>query len=482
GALKGLIRTWRFPGELARVLADEPDLSATLVDLDDLDDEVGFDNLLSELGSQPGEDVIAWRGRRRYLERLSRATVDAGDREAVVRPDGSYILTGGLGGLGTVVARWLVARGAGRIVLNGRSEPSDAQRGVLTDLAAGAEIAFVRGDISSPGIAEQLVAAAEETGRPLRGVIHAAGVLGDDLVSALSREGLQQVWSAKTAGALRLHTATAARQLDWWVGFSSMAALLGLPGQVAYATANAWLDALMAWRHASGLPATAIDWGQWSDVGIGRSLTLSVLDPISPDEGVEALDWALGGNRARVGVGRLRLDRAAAAIPEFRELGYFGTLIAELDAAVGTRRRTDGSATDDQDGSAASIPDWSQIPAETRLSELVVRMRAILAHALRTPTAAVDVDQPFPELGLDSMMAMKVLKETQQLVGTDLSASMFWNHPTISALAAYLVEFLGPQDVPQGDDVDLTLDSSGGVLDELFDSVESGSVGSESGI
>ena len=215
--------------------------------------------------------------------------------------------------------------GEARGGLSSTVEPSRriVSEGDLADLANGAEIVFVPGDIASPGVAERLVAAAEETGRPLRGVVHAAGVSADGMVSRSTREGLERVWAPKVAGALRLHAATATRQLDWWVGFSSMASLLGLPGQMAYATANAWLDALVAWRRASGLPATTIDWGQWSDVGMSRSLTYSVLDPITPAEGIEALESLVGGNLTRVGVARLRLDRAVAAIPEFRELGYF---------------------------------------------------------------------------------------------------------------------------------------------------------------
>ena len=409
--------------------------------------------------------------------------------DAVVRADGSYIITGGLGGLGMVVVRWLVERGAGRLILNGRTEPSDDQRRDLADLANGAasaspsgqtEIVFVSGDIASAGVAERLVAAAEETGRPLRGVVHAAGVTGDGIVAALTQEGMERVWAPKVAGALRLHTATASRQLDWWVGFSSMASLLGLPGQLAYTTANAWLDALVAWRRASGLPATAIGWGQWSDVGMSRSLTYSVLDPITPGEGIEALESLVGGNLTRVGVGRMRLDRAIAAIPEFRELGYFERVLEEFD----TSSVDDRSTVDDRDRSVAPVRDWSQIPAEDRFSELTIRLRAILARELRMPASAVDVDQPFPELGLDSMMAMTVLKEAQQLAGIDLSASMLWNHPTISSLAAYLAEMLAPQQVAGRRDeggADLTLDSAGSVLDELFDSVESASAGSESG-
>ena len=229
---------------------------------------------LTELESSGGDDVIAWRGKKRYVERLSRATLGERQRDSVVRPDGSYIVTGGLGGLGMVVALWLVDSGAGRIVLNGRTRPSDEQRRSLADLERRAEVVFVEGDIASPGVAEQLVTAAEETGLPLRGVVHSAAVLDDGLVAALSAESLERVWAPKAAGALRLHEVTATRKLDWWVGFSSVASLLGSPGQAAYACANAWLDALVAWRRASGLPATSINWGQWSDVGVARSLTL----------------------------------------------------------------------------------------------------------------------------------------------------------------------------------------------------------------
>jgi phthiocerol/phenolphthiocerol synthesis type-I polyketide synthase D len=292
---------------------------------------------------------------------------------------------------------------------------------------------------------------------------------------------MERVWAPKVAGALWLHAATATRQLDWWVGFSSMASLLGLPGQLAYTTANAWLDALVAWRRASGLPATAIGWGQWSDVGMSRSLTYNMLDPITPDEGVEALESLVGGSLTRVGVGRMRLDRAIAAIPEFRELGYFEMVAGKFDSAVGTSRGPIRSTVDDRDGSHAAAPDWGQLPAADRQCELETRLRAILARELRMQASAVDVDKPFPELGLDSMMAMTVLKEAKRLLGIDLSATMLWNHPAISSLATYLAELLAPRQVPREDDTDLTVDSGSSVLDELFDSVESASAGSESG-
>src|SRR6201996_2816375 len=289
---------------------------------------------------------------------MVRASLDGGRHNAVVRPDGSYIVTGGLGGLGTVVTRWLVEQGAGRLVLNGRSEPSEAQRDYLAGL--GTDVVFVAGDIAVDGVAERLVAAAEETGLPLRGLVHGAGVTGDGLVSALTREGLQRVWAPKVAGALRLNAATATKEMDWWVGFSSMATLLGLPGQLAYATGNAWLDALMTWRRASGRPATAINWGQWSAVGMSSKLTYSVLDPITPDEGIEALQTLVGGPLNRVGVGRLRLDRAVAATPEFRELAYFERIASEFEATAVEHRADEAVVVAD------APPDWSTLSTEER--------------------------------------------------------------------------------------------------------------------
>jgi acyl carrier protein len=129
---------------------------------------------------------------------------------------------------------------------------------------------------------------------------------------------------------------------------------------------------------------------------------------------------------------------------------------------------------------------WSQIPVENRVTELEIRLQAIIAHELGMPASSVDVDRAFPELGLDSTMAMAVLREANRLVGFEVSATTLWDHPTIASSAAYLAELLAVPEVSEGsseEDVDeVTTDSASSVLDELFDSVESTSAGSESGI
>ncbi|MGH3563775.1 MAG: acyl carrier protein, partial [Mycobacterium sp.] len=136
-------------------------------------------------------------------------------------------------------------------------------------------------------------------------------------------------------------------------------------------------------------------------------------------------------------------------------------------------------------GAAAAKWDWSQVPVENMPDELEVRLRGMIARELGVPPAEVDVNQPFPELGLDSIMALAILREGKQLLGIDISATMFWDHPTISSLTSHLVELLALQQAQENESadgaVDALADSAGGVLDELFDSVESTSAGGAGG-
>ena len=419
-ALKGLIRVLAY---------EHPDLRTTLVDLPD----DTLTPLVTELGLASSDDVIAWRDEHRYVERLSRATISTGKRDPVVRPDGAYILTGGLGGIGLAVTRWLVENGAARVVLNGRSEPSEDARTVLAELQERAQIVVAPGDIAAPGVAERLVSVAEETGLRLRGVVHSAVVLDDQIVAALSKESLERVWAPKAQGALRLHvaTATADRELDWWVGFSSTSSLLGSPGQGAYAAASAWLDGLVDWRRASGLPATTINWGQWSDIGVARSLTFSALDPIAPAEGIEALESILAGDVGRVGVARLRLDRAAAAFPEIQRLGYFAALAEELDI------------DSDDDNWAGPDALREMDPAEANrlvCARLSGRILAVMGYP---KNSTIDTDQPLTELGMDSLMAVRIRNTVRGDFGVEPPVALLLQGASLSDLTTDLIRQLG---------------------------------------
>ena len=420
-ALKGLVRVLAF---------ENPDLRTTLVDLDVTQDPLAA--LTAELHNSGNDDVIAWRGERRFAERLSRATLDVRKGHPVVRPGASYVVTGGLGGLGLVVARWLVDRGAGRVVLNGRNDPTDEQRKVLAELEARAEIVVVRGDVASPGVAESLIEAA---GQELRGVVHGAAVIEDSLVFSMSRENLERVWAPKAAGALRMHQASANCELDWWLGFSSVASLLGSPGQGAYACASAWLDALVAWRKASGLPAAVINWGPWSAVGVAQALVGSVLDTITPAEGIEALDSLLAADRSRTGVTRLRADRALVAFPEIRSIGYFARVVEELDTA--------GDLGDW--GGPEALADLD--PAEARrvvTERMCARIAAVMGYADRsTVDSTVPLDKPLTELGLDSLMAVRIRNGARADFGVEPPVALILQGASLQDLTADLVRQLG---------------------------------------
>ncbi len=429
GALRGLVRVLTY---------EHPDLQATLVDLDTPNDDTSNDDtpgddtaLAAELATPGNDDVIAWRGHRRLVERLSRASLPARRDEPTVRADSSYVLTGGLGGLGLVVARWLVDKGAGRVILNGRSEPSDEQSCALAALAEHGDVAYVPGDIVVPGVADGLVAAAERTGLPLRGIMHGAAVLDDGLATSVTRDSLDRVWAPKAVGALRLHEASASRPLDWWVGFSSVASLLGSPGQAAYACANAWLDALVTWRRAAGLPASTINWGQWSEVGLARAMSFGALDPISPAEGIEALETLLGGDLSRAGVARLRLDRAAAAFPEIKNVGYFADMVAESDEMSTGGDWPGPQALEELD--AADV-------APVVIDRLRERTSAIMGYP---DPSAVDVDQPLTEIGMDSLMAVRIRNTARADFGVEPPVALLLQGATLRDLAADLVGQLG---------------------------------------
>lgn len=421
GALKGLVRVLAY---------EHPELSTTLVDVDaNVDPTVALTAELTAMVSDSIDDVVAWRGGRRYVEQLSRATLDEPMPDSIVRPGASYIITGGLGGLGLVFARWLVDSGAGRVVLNGRSQPSHEQCTVLAELEGKAEIVVVTGDVAADGVAERLVAAAGESS--LRGILHAAAVLDDSLVFSMTKESLERVWAPKVAGAQRMHHASIHCELDWWLGFSSTASMLGGPGQSSYACASAWLDALIDWRRASGLPGAVINWGPWAEVGLARSLAGGALDPITPAEGVEALEELLRGQRCHTGVGRLRPDRALIAFPEIRNLGYFTNLVEELDASG------DGGDWAGPDALTGLEPREAQSLMTERLR---ARIAAVMGYADRS---SVDDTVPLVDFGMDSLMAVRIRNTARVDFGVEPPVTLLLQGASLQDLTADLARQLG---------------------------------------
>ncbi|WP_369204736.1 SDR family NAD(P)-dependent oxidoreductase [Streptomyces sp. PU-14G] len=367
----------------------------------------------------------------------------------VVHADACYLVTGGLGGLGLLVARWLAERGAAAVVLTSRSAPTAATRGVLDALTEefGTRVEVVNGDLAEPGVAETLVRAAEGTGHPLRGVVHAAAVVEDATAATLSPALLEKVWRPKATGAWLLHHATSGQRLDWWVTFSSAASLLGNPGQSAYAAANAWLDEFTSWRRAQGQPATCVNWGPWAEVGRGTAMEERGYAMISPAEGIAALERLLAHDRDRTAYTPVDLPRWLESYPATARTSFFAELAAPVAGAGSTGNRS------------ALLEHLCEADGpQERRRILQPQVVDHIAAVLRLGTDRFDADTSLVTLGLDSLMAIALRNRLQRELALDIPTTVMWTHPTASALTRYLLARLHPE---QEDEAPLSETDSG---------------------
>ncbi|NKZ11520.1 type I polyketide synthase [Mycolicibacterium septicum DSM 44393] len=340
----------------------------------------------------------------------------------VFRPDGAYIITGGLGGLGLFMAERMAVNGCGRIVLSSRSQPSAQASALLERIrATGADLVVECGDIAESGTAERLVAAATAGGLEVRGVLHAAGVIEDAALTNITDELIERDWAPKVYGAWNLHTATADQPLDWFCSFSSAAALVGSPGQGAYAAANSWLDAFSLWRRSQGLPGTAIAWGAWGQIGRGTALAEGAGIAIAPDEGAYAFEALLRHDRAYTGYAPIT---GAPWLSVFAERSPFAEAF----------RSTGQNAT----GTSKLRAELDELPPD----EWAAKLRHVISDQVSVILRrSVDPDRPLSEYGMDSLGALELRTRIENETGIRISATGI---TTVHGLADLLCEKLLP--------------------------------------
>jgi phthiocerol/phenolphthiocerol synthesis type-I polyketide synthase C len=349
--------------------------------------------------------------------------------QPLVSPDGGYIIVGGMGGLGFVVAEWLAAHGAGLVVLNGRSAPGDdVQAAIAAMNAAGTRVEVVTGDIAEPGTADRLVQAVHDAGFRVAGVLHSAMVLDDEIVLNISESAARRVFTPKVVGSWRLHQATAHLDVDWWLTFSSASSLLGTPGQGTYAAANSWVDGLVAYRRSQGLPAVGINWGPWAEVGRAQFFADLGVSLITVEQGLATMQRALRADRARTCV--IHLD-ARQWFQSFPAVGG-SSLFAKLHDSTKLERRGGGAIRAGLDA--------------TEPAERPGRLAAAIADEIRAvlrSSEPIDHGRPMESLGLDSLMALELRNRLEASLGTTLPAALVWAYPTIQDLAGAMCERLG---------------------------------------
>jgi polyketide synthase 12 len=356
--------------------------------------------------------------------------------------DGTVLITGGTGDLGARVAKHLVAeRGVRNLLLTSRRGlDADGARQLCTELTElGADVRIEACDVAEREQLRGLIASVDDA-RPLSAVIHAAGVLDDATIGSLSGERLDRVLQPKLDAAWYLHELTRELPLRWFALFSSVAGVLGGPGQGNYAAANAFLDGLAAHRRAHGLPAVSLAWGQWAqDTGMTAHLNEADLARmgnagllgLSPEQGLSLLDQALAlGEALIVAVGLdlagLRAQmRAGLLAPLLRGLVRVQQRRVERDSL--TRRL------------AASSEDERRATLESLVCEEVAR---VLGHA---SAQAVDLDSPFKELGFDSLTGIELRNRLNAATGLRLTATTIFDYPTPVALAEHLGAEISPR-------------------------------------
>lgn len=411
---------------LGRTLAQEhPEWSLRLVDLESASAAAAAATLAAECLRPDGEDQIAWRAGRRHAARLVRFA--ARETSAPTLPAAStYLITGGLGALGRLAAGWLVERGARHLVLVGRHEPTPEARTRIEEwIAAGVRVETRSVDVADRAQVQALL----ETLPGLRGIVHAAGVIDDGAARQLAPEQFARVLAPKAAGAWHLHQL--AGELDFFVLFSSAAAVLGTPGQANYAAANGFLDGLAHLRRAEGRPALSVNWGPWSvglAAGLGDRYTARGVGAITPARGFEELERLLGTSTAQAAVLPVAWGRFLAALPP----GRTPPLLVTLARAAHRPAAHEAPAADLSARLAGAAPaERAVLLADFLLAEI--------ARVLRLAPEKLGRDQPLNTLGLDSIMAVDLRNRVRLATGVDLPLVHFLEGAAVATLAQELV-------------------------------------------
>ena len=429
---------------MGRVIAlEHPELNCVRVDLDPAAPDA--EALCRELFSSEKEDQIVLRGKSRHVARLKPFTA-SDERPGTLstenlsfHPDGTYLLTGGTGGLGLLTARWMVQKGARHLVLLGRSDAEARTRAEREELAKlGAEVVLVQGDVSNreqlAGILDQM----DRTMPPLRGVIHGVGVLDDGILLHQSWDRFARVMAPKVDGAWNLHTLTAKRSLDFFVLFSSAVSMVGAPGQANHAAANAFLDALASHLRAQGRPALAINWGPWSGSGaaagkqLGERWALKGIGTISPDQGLKVLEHLMAQSTAQVGVLPINWPVFLKQFPAHSVPPLLRELFLESQQSA--------PAGQDELSPLTLQQQLSQASGERHQELLVSYIRHSMARSLKLAAAEIDVHQPLNTLGIDSLLAVEFRKRLRTDLDIDVPVVSLLEGVSIDALASSLSE------------------------------------------
>ncbi|PAK15956.1 hybrid non-ribosomal peptide synthetase/type I polyketide synthase [Burkholderia ubonensis] len=413
---------------LARgAMIEHPEWFGTAIDLDPAAPEDETQALLHEVLGESREEQVALRQGARYVARLS-PLAQAETAALRVDPEAAYLITGGFGALGLHTARWLAAHGAGTLILVGRqgAASDESQRAIAELRDRNVTVRCERLDITDPAAVADCFAALRRERVPLRGIVHAAGIVGYKPIMQVEREELEAVLQPKVAGAWLLHQHSDPFPLDFFILFSSIASAWGSRDQAHYSAANRFLDALAHHRRHLGLPATSLNWGPWAQGGMTFPEAEALL--------------------RRVGIKSLAADRALdvldhlPAVPQVAVVDIDLALFQGSYEARGPKPFLDRVRVDATPPSAPAMPALSDKSPRERKRLLADTIDRAVAQVLGFGSATPDRDRGFFEMGMDSLMAVDLRAHLEKALGAPLSVALLFDHPTVNALADFLAE------------------------------------------
>jgi acyl transferase domain-containing protein/aryl carrier-like protein len=434
----------------AEIATEHPELGCLLVDLDPLASaEENARQLLAEIAAR-GENRVAWRRGERFARRLVSAPSIGRDAEAArtpIRPDATYLITGGLGALGLELARLLVRRGARHLVLVARRPAEGETIQAVTELRQeGAETAVIAADVSQREAVASLLDQIGQHMPPLQGIFHAAGVVDDGLLLQQSWSRFAEVLRAKVMGAWNLHALSRSQPLEHFVLFSSVASLLPIPGIGSHAADSAFLDAFAHFRRGEGLPAMSVDWGPWAALGRaaqseGNAAVRHLreeegIELLHPQQGIELMERLLGlQDPPQVIAVSMNWARLLRRSPEDLEHSLQASELARRRPSAGS-----GRVSQDKAGFAAL---FEIAPPEEQKDLVASYLREQVVKILRLPSSQqLDPQRPLPAFGLDSLMAIELRNRLRTVTGYDLPATLLFEHPTLETLGQFVVALL----------------------------------------
>jgi acyl transferase domain-containing protein len=423
----------------ARVLSlEHPELFGRFIDLDPngSGDRAEALALVAEIAGESAEHQVALRQDGRYVPRLDKHDPNIDLQIAAVRPESTYLITGGLGVLGLHVARWLAGRGARHLCLLGRSGiVSGTQSRAVAELrSSGVDVAVFAVDVADGNSMASVFQDLNRRMPELRGIVHAAGLPGYVDIEKLTADEMEAILRPKIQGAWRLHELTRETELDFFVCFSSIASAWGSRGQAHYAAANGFLDALAHYRRALGLPAVSINWGPWLGGGMSSGEAETLLrrvgvNPLSPETAIQALEHVACSGVTQPVVADVDWNL------------FKGSYEARGHRPLLERLKATSSAPVDGSKETAFSQQMKAIHAQDREAALIAILQLEVLQVLALDSASKpDPEQGLFEMGMDSLMALELRTRLERRMSHALPATLALDCPNIRSMARFLIE------------------------------------------